>query len=47
MHALARQGIGKCHIHVLTQNAAAIGFWKAAGWTLRDDILTLSGWTDG
>lgn len=45
MHALGEQGIGKCHIHVLTANAAAIDFWKAAGWTVREDIRTLSGWT--
>lgn len=44
--ALATQGVHKCHIHVLKTNPFSKSFWAAVGWTLREDIVTLSAYTD-
>ena len=40
--ALAREGIQKCHLFVYTANDDAQGFWEAAGWERRGDILVMS-----
>jgi len=40
--ALAAQGVRKCHLFVLADNAVGAAFWKKEGWKLRDDILTFS-----
>ena len=39
---LRKQGIDKCHLFVFAHNAAAIAFWQALGWTLRNDIAIMS-----
>lgn len=36
--ALQRAGIGKCHVLVLADNAAGIGFWRAMGATPRNEL---------
>ena len=40
--ALAREGIRKCHLFVLTGNARARRFWQRVGWTERDDVVLMS-----
>jgi N-acetylglutamate synthase len=40
--ALAAQGIEKCHLMVLVENAAARAFWAALGWDERADVRLLS-----
>jgi N-acetylglutamate synthase len=42
IEALARSGIDKCHLMVLSDNLAATEFWKSIGWTLRDDVRLMS-----
>jgi ribosomal protein S18 acetylase RimI-like enzyme len=42
LDALHAQGIEKCHIFVLADNAEGLKFWQKVGWKLRDDILILS-----
>jgi N-acetylglutamate synthase len=42
VHALAARGIDKCHLMVLSDNAAAEAFWKRAGWLPRPDIRLMS-----
>lgn len=44
LQALAEQGIFKCHVFVRADNPEARAFWQRAGWTIRDDIVTMS-WT--
>lgn len=39
---LRRCGIEKVHCDVFRTNAAALRFWRAAGWTRRHDIARLS-----
>jgi putative acetyltransferase len=39
---LRRRGIAKCHLFVLSGNAAALEFWAAAGWVRREDIVVMS-----
>lgn len=38
LSCLEEQGIGKCHLDVLTTNHAAARFWERLGWQLRRDI---------
>ncbi len=40
--ALAREGIGKCHLFVMNHNKVGIAFWKCVGWTPRTDIGVIS-----
>jgi ribosomal protein S18 acetylase RimI-like enzyme len=40
--ALGREGIGKCHLFVFTDNADARSFWKATGWTERTELRVFS-----
>jgi N-acetylglutamate synthase len=40
--ALRREGIDKCHLMVLPENARARAFWSALGWTERGDVLLMS-----
>ena len=42
LDALARAGIGKCHIFVFRENETALAFWKGVGWTERIDLTMLS-----
>ncbi len=47
LHALRDAGIRKCHLFVIKENQAAIEFWRHIGWELRQDIVTMSHFTDG
>ena len=47
LEALARSGIDKCHIMVLSDNADAVAFWKSIGWESRDNIRLMSHITSG
>lgn len=38
---LADEGIGKCNIVVYGRNADGLSFWRAMGWTQRDDLLLM------
>lgn len=42
LSALAGQGIKRCHIFVYSNNDAGLGFWEAAGWFRRGDLLLMS-----
>lgn len=42
LHALARAGIGKCHLFVFRENAAGQTFWRITGWTERVDLALFS-----
>ena len=42
MEGLAAAGISRCHIFVYTRNTEGQGFWRAIGWTLRDDLAVMS-----
>jgi len=35
-------GIQKCHIFIFENNASGTDFWKAIGWTYREDIRVIS-----
>jgi ribosomal protein S18 acetylase RimI-like enzyme len=42
LEALSRQGIKKCNIFVLDENAAGLQFWEHMGWyRLEDNYRTL------
>jgi ribosomal protein S18 acetylase RimI-like enzyme len=36
--ALKASGVDKCHLMVIVGNESGAAFWKAQGWTLREDI---------
>lgn len=38
MAALKAQGVEKAHLMVIAGNGLGTAFWKAAGWTYREDI---------
>jgi ribosomal protein S18 acetylase RimI-like enzyme len=38
MAALKAQGVDKAHLMVIAGNKVGTAFWKAAGWTYREDI---------
>ena len=38
MAALEAQGVEKAHLMVMAGNELGTAFWKAAGWTFREDI---------
>lgn len=40
--ALAERGVLKCHLMVLSENAAARAFWASIGWSERDELVLLS-----
>ena len=42
LEALRREGIEKCHLMVVTENADARAFWSALGWQLRSDVVLMS-----
>ena len=42
IEALRREGIEKCHLFVFKSNGEARKFWKASGWTEREDIQAFS-----
>ena len=42
LDALREDGIDKCHLMVVTENAAARAFWTALGWQLRSDVVLMS-----
>jgi len=39
---LSREGIQKCHLFVLKDNSGAGEFWRASGWTEREEIRIFS-----
>ncbi len=39
---LKEEGIDKCHILVIQENESGKGFWKAIGWTEREDLAVYS-----
>ena len=43
---LRRQGIQKCHLFVFSQNASAIAFWAAIGFTGRTELSMMSALID-
>ena len=45
--ALEEAGIQKCHLFIFHENEDGIAFWKANGWTLRQDIMVMSVNLDG
>lgn len=42
LSAFKQAGIHKCHLMVYHDNLAGIAFWEHAGWTIREDVLTMS-----
>jgi len=36
------QGLKKCHIFVISNNAEGLRFWERLGWLLRKDIFVMS-----
>jgi ribosomal protein S18 acetylase RimI-like enzyme len=42
LHALALQGIQKCHIMVFGANELGLTFWKNEGWITRPEIVLMS-----
>ncbi len=42
LHRLKEEGIHKCHLFVFGDNAIGNSFWRAAGWTKREDIYVYS-----
>jgi N-acetylglutamate synthase len=40
--ALAAEGIRRCHIFVYSDNETGLGFWEAAGWFKRGELLIMS-----
>jgi len=42
MFALMRVGIHRCHLFVLGDNEAAIGFWRNLGWQQRVELITMT-----
>jgi ribosomal protein S18 acetylase RimI-like enzyme len=36
--ALKASGVDKCHLMVIAGNESGAAFWRAQGWTLREDI---------
>ena len=40
--ALAAQGMDKCHLMVMRENAAARAFWAHLGWHERHDVVLMS-----
>ncbi len=45
MARLAEAGIQKCHLFIYNTNTDGIAFWKAIGWTPREDIGLISKFT--
>lgn len=43
---LRRQGIQKCHLFVFRRNEEAIAFWRAIGFTGRDELSMMSIYVD-
>lgn len=42
LSGLNQEGIQKCHLFVFSDNEIGNNFWKATGWTRRDDIFVYS-----
>lgn len=42
LDALRHDGIEKCHLMVVAENAEARVFWSALGWQLRSDVVLMS-----
>ena len=42
LKAFRQAGLQKSHLFVVSGNDQGLQFWRAAGWTLRDDILVMS-----
>jgi ribosomal protein S18 acetylase RimI-like enzyme len=42
LEALERAGIAKCHLFVLDENPAGLGFWERVGWTQRVELRVCS-----
>lgn len=42
LDALARAGIGKCHLFVYGQNLAGRAFWARIGWVERSELVLMS-----
>jgi putative acetyltransferase len=40
--SLRRQGVQKCHLFVFRANEEAIAFWRAIGFTARDELSMMS-----
>jgi ribosomal protein S18 acetylase RimI-like enzyme len=41
LDGLRAAGIGKCNIVVFGRNADGLAFWRATGWTARDDLVLM------
>ena len=39
---LKKEGIGKCHLFVFTDNSSGSKFWEKEGWTQRDELHIFS-----
>lgn len=42
LNALVAEGITRCHIFVYTDNETGLGFWEAAGWFRRGNLMIMS-----
>ena len=42
LDALRHDGIEKCHLMVVAENAEARAFWSALGWHVRSDVVLMS-----
>lgn len=42
LQSLKEEGINKCHLFVFRDNEVGNAFWKATGWTEREDIFVYS-----
>ncbi|HEX6807323.1 MAG TPA: GNAT family N-acetyltransferase [Gemmatimonadaceae bacterium] len=42
LDALRHDGIEKCHLMVVSENAEAREFWSALGWQMRSDVVLMS-----
>ena len=42
LQSLRDEGIRKCHVFIFNENTSGVAFWKAMGWTPRNDIGVIS-----
>ena len=47
LEALHAVGIQKCHLFIFKENQSGIAFWKATGWSYREDIAVISKMIEG
>ena len=45
LKALRVDGIMKCHLFIFDSNIGGLEFWRAIGWTHREELAMMSAWT--